>query len=102
MKKVNKTDTVFKLCLISWIWIDNLSIVIEQEREICKALGSELIGINSELPSEDELKSFKLYLDKIEAEKVTIDSAVPFSHETWLIFANLEFDIFINVRYLCS
>ncbi|XP_046429441.1 protein regulator of cytokinesis 1-like isoform X4 [Neodiprion fabricii] len=43
--------------------------LLKKELDVCKVLGSEPIGMVTEIPSETELKSFKLYLDRIEAEK---------------------------------
>ncbi|XP_015511928.1 protein regulator of cytokinesis 1 isoform X1 [Neodiprion lecontei] len=47
--------------------------LLKKELDICKVLGSEPIGMVTEIPSETELKSFKLYLDRIEAEKTRLE-----------------------------
>ncbi|XP_046735023.1 protein regulator of cytokinesis 1-like [Diprion similis] len=47
--------------------------LLKKELDICKALGSEPIGMMAKIPSETELKSFKLYVDKIEAEKTRME-----------------------------
>lgn len=48
--------------------------LLKKEREICKTMGSVPAGMKSELPSETELKSFRLYLDTIEAEKTRMEA----------------------------
>ncbi|KAG7203524.1 hypothetical protein KM043_013577 [Ampulex compressa] len=43
--------------------------LLAKERIICKNMGTQPIGIDSHLPSEEELNNFKFYLEKQEAEK---------------------------------
>ncbi|KAK2580422.1 hypothetical protein KPH14_006172 [Odynerus spinipes] len=51
-----------------------LNELLTKEREICNRLGLQVIGINSQLPTEEELRNFKLYIDKQEEEKNRIES----------------------------
>ncbi|XP_017787723.1 PREDICTED: protein regulator of cytokinesis 1-like [Habropoda laboriosa] len=45
-----------------------------KERSLCKVLGSQPINMEEKLPSEEELNSFKLYLEKQEGEKNRLES----------------------------
>ncbi|XP_043686453.1 protein regulator of cytokinesis 1-like [Vespula pensylvanica] len=51
-----------------------LNELLTKEHEICKRLGVQPIGIESKLPTEEELDNFKLYIDKQEVEKNRIES----------------------------
>ncbi|KAK2575525.1 hypothetical protein KPH14_011245 [Odynerus spinipes] len=51
-----------------------LNELLKKEHEICKRLGVQVIGINSQLPTEEELSNFKLYIEKQEEEKNRIES----------------------------
>ncbi|KAI4477345.1 hypothetical protein M0804_012731 [Polistes exclamans] len=51
-----------------------LNELLMKEHEICKRLGVQPIGIESKLPTEEELDNFKLYIYKQEAEKDRIES----------------------------
>ncbi|XP_014602870.1 PREDICTED: protein regulator of cytokinesis 1-like [Polistes canadensis] len=48
-----------------------LNELLMKEHEICKRLGVQPIGIESKLPTEEELDNFKLYIYKQEAEKIS-------------------------------
>ncbi|XP_014602868.1 PREDICTED: protein regulator of cytokinesis 1-like, partial [Polistes canadensis] len=48
-----------------------LNELLMKEQEICKRLGVQPIGIESKLPTEEELNNFKLYIYKQEAEKIS-------------------------------
>ncbi|XP_076653355.1 protein regulator of cytokinesis 1-like [Halictus rubicundus] len=45
-----------------------------KEQSLCKILGTQPIGIEEKLPSEEELNSFKLYLETQESEKNRLES----------------------------
>ncbi|XP_017888273.1 protein regulator of cytokinesis 1-like [Ceratina calcarata] len=47
---------------------------LNKERALCKALGVQPINIEEKVPSEEELNSFKLYLEKQESEKNRLES----------------------------
>ncbi|XP_012286860.1 protein regulator of cytokinesis 1 isoform X2 [Orussus abietinus] len=49
--------------------LERLQTLLAQEQEICKQLGVQPLGINANLPTDEQLDSFKLYLEKQEAEK---------------------------------
>ncbi|CAK9804810.1 Protein regulator of cytokinesis 1 [Anthophora plagiata] len=54
--------------------VAHLKELLAKERSLCKVLGSQPINIEEKLPSEEELNSFKLYLEKQEAEKNRLES----------------------------
>lgn len=47
---------------------------LAKERYLCKVLGIEPINIGEKIPSEEELNSFKLYLEKQESDKNRLES----------------------------
>ncbi|XP_015187288.1 PREDICTED: protein regulator of cytokinesis 1-like [Polistes dominula] len=51
-----------------------LNELLTKEHEICKRLGVQPVGIESKLPTKEELDNFKLYIDKQEAEKDRLES----------------------------
>ncbi|KAG7212987.1 hypothetical protein KM043_002327 [Ampulex compressa] len=48
--------------------------LLEKEHIICKSLGIKPLGISTNLPSEEVLNSFKLYLEKQEEEKSRLET----------------------------
>lgn len=48
--------------------------LLAKERLLCKSLGTQPINIEEKLPSEEEVNSFKLYLEKQEAEKNRLEA----------------------------
>ncbi|XP_053989725.1 protein regulator of cytokinesis 1-like [Hylaeus volcanicus] len=46
----------------------------EKEQSLCRVLGTQPINLKDSLPSEEELESFKLYLEKQEGEKNRLES----------------------------
>ncbi|XP_053995201.1 protein regulator of cytokinesis 1-like [Hylaeus anthracinus] len=46
----------------------------EKEQSLCRVLGTQPINLENNLPSEEELESFKLYLEKQEGEKNRLES----------------------------
>lgn len=54
--------------------IAHLKELLAKEKSICKSLGSQPIGMDRQLPTEVELNSFKLYLEKQEAEKNRLEA----------------------------
>ncbi|KAI4477350.1 hypothetical protein M0804_012736 [Polistes exclamans] len=51
-----------------------LNELLTKEHEICKRLGVQPIGIESKLPTEEELDNFQLYIHKQEEEKDRIEN----------------------------
>ncbi|XP_003702698.1 protein regulator of cytokinesis 1-like [Megachile rotundata] len=54
--------------------LTHLKELLAKERSLCKILGTQPINIEEKLPSEEELNSFKLYLEKQEAEKNRLEA----------------------------
>lgn len=69
-----------------------------QEHEICKRLGVQPIGIESKLPTEEELDNFKLYIDKQEVEKVMLSARLLIYIFTLLLFPFCIIRPFIVLR----
>ena len=54
--------------------VTHLKKLLAKEKSLCKVLGTQPINIEEKLPSEEELKSFELYLEKQEGEKCRLEA----------------------------
>lgn len=54
--------------------ITHLKELLAKERSLCKVLGTQPINIEEKVPSEEELNSFKFYLEKQEDEKTRLEA----------------------------
>ncbi|XP_076620472.1 protein regulator of cytokinesis 1-like [Colletes latitarsis] len=54
--------------------LTQLKELLEKENALCKVLGTQPINIKEELPTDEQLNSFKLYLEKQEDEKNRLES----------------------------
>lgn len=68
VEQVLRTD-LHKLQYCKEQRITHLRELLTKERSLCKMLGTQPINIEDKVPSEEELNSFKLYLEKQEGEK---------------------------------
>ncbi|XP_043597870.1 protein regulator of cytokinesis 1-like isoform X1 [Bombus pyrosoma] len=54
--------------------VTHLKKLLTKEKSLCRVLGTQPINIEEKLPSEEELKSFELYLEKQEGEKCRLEA----------------------------
>ncbi|XP_048267502.1 protein regulator of cytokinesis 1 [Bombus terrestris] len=54
--------------------VTHLKKLLAKEKTLCKVLGTQPINIEEKLPSDEELKSFELYLEKQEGEKCRLEA----------------------------
>ncbi|OAD56378.1 Protein regulator of cytokinesis 1 [Eufriesea mexicana] len=73
IEQVLRTD-LHKLQYCKEQRMEHLKELLVKEKSLCKVLGTQPINIEEKLPTEEELNSFKLYLEKQENEKIRLET----------------------------